>query len=139
MLTITKVKGTLFNDTVKFGTFETHQIFGSARKEAGESNLIPADGILGLGDPATFEEGSSFFHTLCAQHQVPECRFGLVLGRDQGTQVLGRLDKSLFEGELTTTSILQEWSISADLAFDGKVLEKDITVLLDSGTGTIIM
>lgn len=137
-LPIVKVKGNLFNDTVKFGMFNTHQIIGSASKHANESNLIPGDGIIGFGNSTVFEDGSPFFHTLCAEHKVPECRFGLTFGREKGTQVLGRLDRSLFEGELTTTSILEEWVILADLAFNGKVIKNDITVLLDSGTGTII-
>lgn len=137
-LTLLKVTGPLINDTIKFGTFSTQQTFGVADPQEDGSNLIPADGIIGFGYPSNIELESTFFHTLCAQHRVSECRFGLTLGRDKGTQVLGSLDKSLFEGELTTTPILQEWIISADLAFDGKRIMTDLIVLLDSGTGTII-
>jgi pepsin A len=117
-----------------------HQTIGSANPQADGSDLIPGDGIIGFGDNslASLDGASPFFHSLCAQHKVSECRFGLVLGCDRGTQVLGRLDKSLFEGELTTTSIVQEWIIFADLAFNGNVFRKDVLVELDSGTGTII-
>ncbi|KAJ5339140.1 acid protease [Penicillium brevicompactum] len=132
------VTGPLINDTVRFGKFSTQQAFGLADPQEDGSNLIPGDGIIGFGYPSNINLESTFFHTLCAQHKVSECRFGLTLGREKGTQVLGTLDKSLFEGELVTTTILQEWIISADLAVDGKIIQNDVIVLLDSGTGTII-
>lgn len=137
-LTLRQVTGALINDTVKFGKFSTQQAFGLADPQEDGSNLIPGDGIIGFGYPSNIKLESTFFHTLCAQHKVSECRFGLILGREKGTQVLGTLDKSLFEGELVHTPILQEWIISADLAVDGKITQNNVTVLLDSGTGTII-
>ena len=46
--------------------------------------------------------------------------------------------EDLTNGYVTTTSTIQEWIISADLAFNGKVFKNDVLVELDSGTGTIV-
>ncbi|KAJ5757802.1 acid protease [Penicillium nucicola] len=134
------VTGRLYNDTVKFGSLSARQTIGVADPQADGSNLIPADGIIGFAgeEVSAFHGATPFFQSLCNQRKVPECRFGITLGCNRGTQVLGRLDKSLFQGELTTTSIVQEWVIFADLAFNGKPFKKDVLVELDTGTGTII-
>lgn len=132
-----KVAGNLFNDTVSFGSLSSIQTVGSAKGAA----QIPGDGIVGFAGAAVaqFPNGAApWFHTLCNDGKVTSCRFGIVLGNDgTGTQVLGELDTSLFEGDLTTTSVVQEWAIFADLALDGKIIKPDVPVELDTGTATI--
>lgn len=103
--------------------------------------LILADGIVGFAglEVSSFHDASPFFHSLCEQGEVSPCRFGITPGNiGKGTQVLGALDKSLFKGELSTTSIIQEWALYADIAFDGKIIEKDTLIELDTGTATVI-
>ncbi|PWY90676.1 acid protease [Aspergillus heteromorphus CBS 117.55] len=132
------VAGTLYNDTVSFGSLTATQTVGSANS----SDLIPGDGIVGFAgvEVEQFPNGAEpFFHSLCSQGQVASCRFALVLGQnDTGIQVLGELDTSLFEGNLTTTSIIQEWVIFADVALNNTVITTNIMVELDSGTATVV-
>jgi pepsin A len=134
------VTGNLYNDTVTFGSLSARQTVGSAKPQEDGTNVIPADGIIGFAgtEVSAFNGADPFFHSLCKQHKVPECRFGITLGCNRGTQVLGRLDKSLFQGELTTTTVIQEWILFADMSFNGKLFKKDVLVELDTGTGTII-
>ncbi|PYI09853.1 acid protease [Aspergillus sclerotiicarbonarius CBS 121057] len=131
------VAGTLYNDTIKFGTLSAAQTVGSATGTA----LIPGDGIVGFAgvEVAQFPNGAPpFFHSLCNQGQVSLCRFGLALGKNEtGVQVLGELDSSLFQGNLTSTSVIQEWVFFADLALENTIIASDILVELDSGTATI--
>ncbi|PYI25500.1 acid protease [Aspergillus indologenus CBS 114.80] len=131
------VAGTLYNDTITYGSLTIDQTIGSANGTA----LIPADGIVGFAgvEVAQFPNGAPpFFHALCQQRQVSSCRFGVVLGSNStGTQVLGELDTSLFEGNLTTTSIVQEWAFFADVAVNDTILTKDVPIELDTGTATI--
>ncbi|PYH96565.1 acid protease [Aspergillus ellipticus CBS 707.79] len=131
------VTGTLYNDTVTFGSLTAAQTIGSANGSA----LIPGDGIVGFAgvEVAQFPNGAPpFFHSLCSQGQVASCRFALALGQnDTGIQVLGELDTSLFTGDLTTTSILQEWVFFADVALNNSIITSDIMIELDSGTATI--
>ncbi|KAJ5123149.1 acid protease [Penicillium atrosanguineum] len=132
------VTGQMYNDTVKFGSMEAHQTVGSADGTA----LIPADGIVGFAGLAvsSFHGAAPFFHSLCQQGQVADCRFGITLWEDgKGTQVLGALDKSLFKGELTTASVvIQEWALYADIALDNKIIKSNALVELDTGTATVI-
>ncbi|KAJ5900153.1 acid protease [Penicillium taxi] len=135
------VTGSLYNDTVSFGSFHAHQTVGSASAGASGDALIPADGIVGFAglEESAFGGASPFFHSLCDQGLVSACRFGVILWDDgKGTQVLGALDKSLFKGELTTTSIIQEWVMWADIALNGRIIERNAIVELDTGTATII-
>ncbi|OOF94901.1 hypothetical protein ASPCADRAFT_208555 [Aspergillus carbonarius ITEM 5010] len=131
------VAGTLYNDTVQFGSLNAAQTVGSATGTA----LIPGDGIVGFAgvEVAQFPNGAPpFFHSLCNQGQVSSCRFGLALGKNEtGVQVLGELDSSLFQGNLTSTSVIQEWVFFADLALENTIIASDILVELDSGTATV--
>ena len=102
-----------------------HQTIGSANGEA----LIPADDIVGFAglEVSSFHGAPSFFHSLCEQGEVSPSRFGITLGNH------GTLDKSLFKGELSTTSIIQEWALYADIALDGKIIKNDALIELDNG------
>lgn len=102
--------------------------------------MIPADGIVGFAglEVSAFHGASPFFHSLCEQGEVSPCRFGITLGNGKGTQVLGALDETLFKGELSTTSIIQEWALYADIALDGNIIKEDALVEFDTGTATVI-
>jgi pepsin A len=117
------------------------QTIGSALAGADGEALIPADGIVGFAGPevSSFHGAPPFFHSLCEQGSVSPCRFGITLGNNEkGTQVLGALDKSLFKGELSTTSIIQEWALYANIALDRRIIKKDALIELDTGTATVI-
>lgn len=131
----------MFNDTVKFGSTTVYQTVGSAASLPDGTNLIPTDGIVGFSGlmVSNFEGASPYFHSLCDQGQLDQCRFGITLGDNgTGTQVLGALDKSLFEGRLTTTEIVYEWFMYADIALDDHIIAKNAPIELDTGTATII-
>ncbi|OOQ90920.1 hypothetical protein PEBR_01932 [Penicillium brasilianum] len=134
------VTGTLYNDTVKFGAVTAYQTIGSAQAGANGEALIPADGIVGFAglEVSAFNGAPPFFHSLCEQGEASPCRFGITLGNGTGTLVLGALDETLFKGELSTTAIIQEWALYADIALDGKIIKKDALVELDTGTATVI-
>ena len=118
-----------------------HQTVGSANPTADGTSLIPADGIIGFAglEVSSFHGAPPFFHSLCTQGRVDACRFGISLGNNgKGTQILGALDKTRFEGKLTTASIIQEWALWTDIALDGRIVKKDALVELDTGTATIV-
>lgn len=131
----------MYNDTVKFGAVTGYQTIGSAQPDANGEALIPADGIVGFAglEVSSFHGASPFFHSLCEQGKVSPCRFGITLGDNgKGTLLLGALDQALFKGDLSTTSIIQEWALYADIALNGKIIKKDALVELDTGTATVI-
>jgi pepsin A len=131
----------LYNDTVKFGAVTAHQTIGSAQPDANGEALIPADGIVGFAglEVSSFHGASPYFHSLCEQGEVSPCQFGITLSDNKkGTLVFGALDQALFKGYLSTTSIIQEWALYADIALDGKIIKKDALVELDTGTATVI-
>lgn len=131
----------MYNDTVKLGAVTAYQTIGSAQPDANGEALIPADGIVGFAglEVSSFNGASPFFHSLCEQGEVSPCRFGITLGDSgKGTLLLGALDQALFKGDLSTTSIIQEWALYADIALDGKIIKKDALVELDTGTATVI-
>ena len=95
-------------------------------------------GFAGL-EVSSFHGASPFFHSLCEQGQVGACRFGLTLwDNGKGTQILGEVDDSLFKGKLTTSSIVQECALFADIVLDGIIVKHDALVELDTGTATVI-
>ena len=70
---------------------------------------------------------------------MPECRFGLALtANGTGSLILGKLDSSLYSGDLTVAPVLEEWAVFGDLAINGTVVARDLVVELDSGTATIV-
>jgi hypothetical protein len=128
----------LFVDEMSFQGLAAKQTVGSA---SGDSPL-PHQGIVGFSGQfaAQFPTNStSFFQSLCNQQVVTECRFGLVLtSNGTGTQILGELDSSLYNGNLVVTPVLEEWVVSGDLAINGTIFARDLVVELDSGTATIV-
>ncbi|KAJ5106853.1 acid protease [Penicillium angulare] len=135
------VTGQLYNDTVRFGAMTAHQTVGTANAGPDGTSLVPKQGIIGFAglEESSFHGALPFFHSLCAQGKVDACRFGISLGDNgKGTQVLGQLDESMFKGELTTSSIIQEWALWTDIALDNKIILKNALVELDTGTATIL-
>jgi pepsin A len=131
----------LYNDTVKFGAVTAYQTIGSAQPDANGEALIPADGIVGVAglEVSSFHVATPLFHTLCEQGKMSPCRFGITLGNTgKGTLLLGALDQALFMGDFSTTSIIQEWALYADIALNGNIIKKDALVELNTGTATVI-
>ncbi|OKP12048.1 hypothetical protein PENSUB_2406 [Penicillium subrubescens] len=117
-------ESTLYNDTVKFGFVTAYQTIGSVQPDANVEALIPADGIVGFAglEVSSFHGAPPFFHSLCEQGEMSPCRFSITLGNtEKGTLLLGALDQALFMGDLSTTSIIQEWALYADIALNGKI------------------
>lgn len=135
-----QIVGDLYSDEVTFGGLTATQIVGSAN---GISPLEKS-GIAGFSGqrfnqfPAS-SNATPFFQSLCDQKKVSECRFGLALSDDgTGTQILGELDTSLYNGDLVVAPIIENWVLFGDLVVGGEVLERDMPIELDSGTATIV-
>ena len=95
-------------------------------------------GFAGTSPGNTFTLGGDpFFHNLCNQSQVEECRFGLAFGTSgEGKQILGGVDHSLFKGDLTSVplSLDEQWYIPGALTANGKTIFENQTMFTDSGT-----
>jgi len=137
------VTGTLSSDQVTYGGLTATHVIGSAVGAA----LIPSNGIIGFSkQEAQFSlqypnltNATPFIDTLCSQHVVSECRFGLALtDSGSGTLILGELDSSLYTGDLSVAPIIQQWALIGDLAIGGKIVANDILIELDSGTATVV-
>ena len=77
---------------------------------------------------------TTYFHNLCSEGLIPECRFGLGLNRNgSGTLTIGALNAGVSEGDLTVSPLKEEWFLLADIAMAG-VSISDALVELDSGT-----
>jgi hypothetical protein len=105
-----------------------------------DGSALPHDGIAGFsGQIVPGFNQTPFFHTLCNEGHVAECRFGFALESNAtGKQILGGVDRSLFQGELSVTPIIQEWFLLGDIAVNDKILLQDALIELDSGTANII-
>lgn len=124
---------------MSFGSLTTNQIVGSGTNA---NFTLPNDGVVGFSGQrfVQFPDNSTtFFQSLCNEKLVDECRFALALtANGTGTQVLGELDTSLYEGALAVTpSLLGTWAIAADLHIGNKVVETNMILELDSGTSPI--
>ncbi|KAF4629757.1 hypothetical protein G7Y89_g8385 [Cudoniella acicularis] len=132
------VVGPLYADQVNFDSLSATQVIGLA---TGTSTL-PGDGIVGFSGPRFTQfpgNSTSFFQSLCTQGQVTDCRFGLALHNGSvGSLILGELDTTMYTGSLTVAPILTGWALTGDLAINGNVIARDLTIELDSGTGTIV-
>ncbi|KAI9644565.1 hypothetical protein NHQ30_006586 [Ciborinia camelliae] len=138
------ITGSLYNDTVLFQSLtlpnQTIGIIPSISNTTSTS-IYPHNGIVGLGDPSLSGSNSTpYFHNLCDQHLVSECRFGLALSTNgSGSLTLGALDTDLVsETSLTKVPIIQEWATFGDIAVNGKIVEKDALLEFDSGSSGII-
>ncbi|GJC96157.1 hypothetical protein ColKHC_04983 [Colletotrichum higginsianum] len=84
----------------------------------GTVTQFPRDGVAGLGSSdRSGLKATPFFHQLCDQGTVKECRFGLAFkGDGTGVQVLGEVDETLFSGSLAKATIKGEWLVGGDVA-----------------------
>jgi cathepsin D len=108
---------------------------------------FPFDGLIGFGSPLSDVLNSTpWFHSLCDQGSLDECRFGLALETDgTGEQYLGKVEHDRFEKPLSLTSLYYdalnntyfEWAIFGDIAAKGKVIARDALIQFDSGTTVI--
>jgi pepsin A len=131
----------LYLDEVTFGGITAdNQTVGSVISSTPAGNVIPHDGIVGFaGQIVSGFNSTPFFHTLCAENAVKECRFGLALKQDgTGKMVLGEADKNLYKGELSVAPIIEEWFLTGDVALNSQVIAPNAFIELDSGTANII-
>ncbi|KUJ16902.1 acid protease [Mollisia scopiformis] len=133
------VVGILYMDRVSFGTLSATQMVGEATGAA----MIPSDGIVGFAGKMFWQfpdNSTSFMQTLCTQGKVSECRFGLALANENnGSLIMGQLDTDMYTGDLAVGPIYQTgWATKMDLAVNGTIVTRDISVELDSGTATIL-
>ncbi|KIY00385.1 uncharacterized protein Z520_04070 [Fonsecaea multimorphosa CBS 102226] len=134
------INGTLFQDEVTLsGLTVENQILGVADASESSANY-PHDGIIGFGAQRfAADNATSWFHNLCDSNLVDECRFGLALNdATSGSLVVGTLDNDLFDGNLTTTPIAEEWFTYGDVVVGGQTLQKDAIVEFDSGSAAIV-
>ncbi|KAJ5690419.1 acid protease [Penicillium macrosclerotiorum] len=117
----TKISGTLYNDTMRFGSLRVHQTVGSATSSANGEVLIPGDGIVGF---AGLEVSFLTEHPL-----------SFILFVNKVSLMLADLESSC---DLSTTAIIQEWALYADIVLDGVTIKNDALVELDTGTATVI-
>ncbi|KAM3074119.1 hypothetical protein ACMFMG_003059 [Clarireedia jacksonii] len=136
--------GALYNDTATFQSLTvTSQTIGIAGANNTANSTYPGQGIIGLGNPAFSGSGATpFFHNLCEQGSIEECRFGLALHtNDTGSLTLGGLDFNLVPGgnaALTKVPLVLEWFAYGDIVLDGKYVFKDAPLEFDSGTTGIV-
>ena len=70
---------------------------------------------------------------------MDDCRFGLAFSNAvNGSLILGTLDNDLFDGDLTTSLLAEEWFTYGDVVVAGQTLEKDAIIEFDSGSATIV-
>ncbi|KAF4635739.1 hypothetical protein G7Y89_g2357 [Cudoniella acicularis] len=100
---------------------------------------FPHDGLIGFsGINNSFLNSESWFSNLCINHAFKECRFGLALGiNETGTQYFGGVENDVFEGELSTAPLQEQWVTWGDVVFNGTIFEKGARMLMDSGTAVI--
>ncbi|PQE21908.1 aspartic protease precursor protein [Rutstroemia sp. NJR-2017a BVV2] len=134
----------LYNDTTNFHSLTIpSQTIGTAGANHTSNSTYPGQGILGLGNPLFSGSGATpFFHNLCAQNLIPECRFGLALHTNNtGSLTLGGLDSDLVPGgdtALTKVPLVMEWFAYGDVVLDGEYVFRDALLEFDSGTTGIV-
>ncbi|TQN71643.1 Pepsin A, partial [Colletotrichum shisoi] len=134
-----------FNDSMSFANLSVPvQTFASVKSTPPPDNdtvtQFPHDGVAGLGSfKRSGLKATPFFHQLCDQGTVKECRFGLAFkGDGTGVQVLGEVDQTLFSGSLAKATIKDEWLVLGDVGVEGHLVAQNQTILVDSGTVNIV-
>ncbi|TVY53093.1 Plasmepsin-2 [Lachnellula cervina] len=137
--------GSIYNDTVQLSSFklesQTIGVVVSNGSNSSSSSVYPHDGIIGFGDESFSSTNTTpFFHNLCQQNLVEECRFGLALGLNgTGSLTLGGVSDIVPGGEqsLTKVPIIQEWFVTGDLAVGEKIIQINLIIEFDSGSSAI--
>lgn len=145
-LTDFQITGAIYNDTVSISSLKlSSQTIGSIVSNSSNSSNVqtyPHDGIIGFGSEGFSGTNSTpFFHNLCEQNLVSECRFGLQLDSNgTGSLTLGGVADGIPGGEknLTKVPIIEEWFIAGDLAVNGKIVQSDLVIEMDSGSSGIV-
>jgi pepsin A len=123
---------------VSIGKLSAKQHIGAANNQTG----IPHDGIVGFGPSSTEFPGrnaTAFVETLCRDGDLSECRFGLALNSNKtGSLILGEVEPSLYENKLSVVPSSESWTVNADIYVDGSISNSDTSVVMDSGTATIV-
>ncbi|KAK3674707.1 hypothetical protein LTR78_005429 [Recurvomyces mirabilis] len=138
-----------YADTVSFaGLTARNQTFAAViakpPPDNGTITQFPHQGIVGFSSThanTTQLDAIPLFQTLCNQHTVRECKFGLALGTDgNGTQVLGGTDHQLFDGDLITVDAdpNEEYAFDGSITADGSVALTSDRIIPDSGTANVI-
>jgi hypothetical protein len=134
----------LYNDTATFQSLTVpSQTIGLAGANHTSNSTYPGQGILGLGNPLFSGSGATpFFHNLCSQGLIPECRFGLALHTNAtGSLTLGELDSDLVprgDAALTKVPLVMEWFAYGDVVLGGEYVFRDALLEFDSGTTGIV-
>ncbi|KAK6207694.1 hypothetical protein QIS74_12775 [Colletotrichum tabaci] len=142
---LVSISYSVFNDSMSFANLTVPiQTFASVKfappPDNGTVTQFPHDGVAGLGSPKKSGlNATTFFHQLCDQGTVKECRFGLAFkGDGTGVQVLGEVDETLFSGSLAKATIKDEWLVQGDVRVGEQVVVKDQKILMDSGTANVV-
>jgi saccharopepsin len=137
------MSGFISEDDVNIGDIHIKgQHFAEATSEPGLAFAFGRfDGILGLGwDRLSVQKMVTPFDQMIAQKLVAEPVFSFYLGRteDDSEVVLGGIDQSHFEGDLTWIPLRRKayWEVDLDsIALGDSVAELENTgVILDTGT-----
>ncbi|OLN85417.1 Gastricsin [Colletotrichum chlorophyti] len=135
----------VFNDTMSFINLTVPlQTFASVKPTSPPDNntltAFPHDGLAGFrGRNVSRLHATPFFHQLCEQGTVRECRFGLALKSDgTGVQLLGQVDETLASGPFAKATIKTEWAVRGDVRVRGQAVAQNQVLILDSGTANVV-
>ena len=136
-----QAKGKVYEDIIsQHGTnlSVAKQYLGAITSPASPPSF-PHQGLIGYAgaDESALNE-NPFFTSLCNAGELTACRFGLALNTDAtGTLYYGEVATAEFSGALATAPISEQWTVQGDIAYDGKVVRSDATIITDSGTTVI--
>ncbi|KIX05814.1 uncharacterized protein Z518_03786 [Rhinocladiella mackenziei CBS 650.93] len=134
------INGTVYHDTVTLGGLKVENQTIGVSNSTDSSTEYPHDGIIGFGaQQFAANNATSYFHNLCEENLVDDCRFGIALDNaTAGSFVIGTLDDDLFDGDLTTSPLVEEWFTYGDVVVGGQTLEGDAIIEFDSGSAAIV-
>jgi len=143
-----ELSGFVSRDTVSIGDITIKgQDFAEATKEPGLAFAFGRfDGILGLGyDTISVNKIVPPFYKMAEQKLIDEPVFAFYLGdtTDESEVVFGGVDKSRYEGKITTIPLRRKayWEVDFDaIAYGDDAAELENTgIILDTGTSLIAL
>ncbi|KAG5927796.1 hypothetical protein E4U42_001765 [Claviceps africana] len=104
--------------------------------------LYPHDGVIGFAGPYPNDPktDATFISNLCKQGALMSCRFGIALRTDQTGQLYyGAIAVDILATDIVIVPTRGSWYISrlTSLTVNGKTIQADIDVSVDSGTSVI--